>query len=428
MPRVSLKVNASVKILLINKYHFLKGGAERAYFDMARMLEARGHTVAFFSMRHPQNKSTPWERYFIENIEYHEEEQEGVRSAWKRLRLAGKILFNFDAKRKLESLLVDFQPDIAHLHNIYHQLSPSLLQALKKHRVPVVMTLHDYKLVSPNYNLFVRGKIWEHTSGVRCVFDRCVKDSLVKSGVCAAEKWLHGLWRIYDQVDRFIAPSRFLKEKYHELGFRRNIFFLPNPLLPLASRASPIAPEPRTFLFFGRLSSEKGVDTALEALARLGPETRLWIAGAGPERLALEALGCTLKLGERVHFFGALEKEALEELKGRAWAVLMPSRWYENLPYALTESLQSGCLVIASDLGGITERIQHGENGFLVPPGDPQALARTMETVGSLSTSALASMRLAAQASVGDLGEEAFIEGLLAVYREAMARKEREAA
>ena len=116
-----------MKILLVNKYHFIKGGAERAYFDMARILSERGHEVAFFSMKHPSNLSTPWEKYFIENIDY----QNTDLSFWQGLTLAGKILFNFDARQKLESLINDFQPDIAHLHNIYHQLSPSIIWTLK---------------------------------------------------------------------------------------------------------------------------------------------------------------------------------------------------------------------------------------------------------------------------------------------------------
>ena len=157
-----------MKILLINKYHYLKGGAERAYFDMARILTERGHEVAFFSMKHPENRATPWEKYFVENIEYHDTEL----SIGRRLALAGKILFNFEAKRKLSELLDEFQPDIAHAHNIYHQLTPSIFWPLAKRRIPIVMTLHDYKIVSPNYNLFVRGRIWEHSSAVRCLVDR----------------------------------------------------------------------------------------------------------------------------------------------------------------------------------------------------------------------------------------------------------------
>ena len=152
----------SMKILLINKYHYLKGGAERAYFDMARILVERGHEVAFFSMHDPNNVSTTWERYFVESVDYGALDLSLV----ERLRMAGRILWNHEANRKLAALLQEFQPDIAHAHNIYHQLSPSILWTLRKHGVPIVMTLHDYKVISPNYSLFVRGQIWDHTSGL----------------------------------------------------------------------------------------------------------------------------------------------------------------------------------------------------------------------------------------------------------------------
>lgn len=398
-----------MKILLINKYHFLKGGAERAYFDMARMLEERGHTVAFFSMRHPENRPTPWERYFIKNIEY----QDGRLSPWQRLSLAGKILFNFDAKKRLERLLDDFQPDIAHIHNIYHQLSPSLFWPLKKRGIPIIMTLHDYKLVSPNYNLFVREKIWEHTSGLRCLLDRCVKDSFAKSFVCALEGWLHTLLGSYGKTDVFVAPSRFLIEKYHRLGFRRKIIYLPNPLAPLEKTGEPAPREKDIFLFFGRLSSEKGVDTALEAWTLLGEEKKLWIVGDGPDRERLETLARESGLGKRVTFFGARYGEELERLKQRAEAIILPSRWYENFPYTLIESLQSGCVVIAADTGGISERIRDRENGLLFKPSDAQALAEAVRSLGSLPSDAL---RARAKASVADLTEEAFARELIRIY------------
>lgn len=379
---------------------------------MARMLEERGHTVAFFSMRHPENRPTPWEKYFIENIEY----QERGLSLRQRLSLAGKILFNFDAKKRLGRLLDDFQPDIAHIHNIYHQLSPSIFWPLKKRSIPIVMTLHDYKLVSPNYSLFVRGKIWEHTSGLRCIFDRCVKDSFMKSLVCAFEGWLHAFLGSYKKVSIFIAPSRFLIEKYKALGFRQEISYLPNPLAPLERMSESLAWEKDTFLYFGRLSPEKGVDLAIEAWALLGEEKKLWIVGDGPERKRLEALTKEKNITERVTFFGACYGEELERLKQRAVAIILPSRWYENFPYTLIESLQSGCIVIAADTGGMTERITHGENGLLFQSSDAQALA---EAIRSLASLPLDTLRARAQASVADLTEEAFCAELLRIYRSA---------
>ncbi len=406
-----------MKILLVNKYHFLKGGAERAYLDMARILEQHGHSVAFFSMKHPNNLPTLWEKYFIENIDY----QDGRLSFGQKLSLAVKILFNFNAQKKLEKLIEDFQPDVAHLHNVYHQLSPSVIWTLKKHRVPIVMTLHDYKPVSPNYNLFAWGKIWEHTSGFRCCLDRCVKNSFSKSLVCALEKWLHTFLGSYEKVDVFIAPSRFLIQKYQTLGFRREIVFLPNPLGPFEENDKKIKREENTFLFFGRLSPEKGVDTAIEALALLPQDHKLWIVGNGPEKKRLETLTQEKGVASRVTFLGTLYGENLENLKQRAQAVILPSRWYENFPYALSESLQSGCVVVTANIGGIAERIAHQKNGVLFEAGNAKALAEALLSLKSLPLDAI---RGRAQESVADLNEEKFAQALLRIYNSLIAKQD----
>lgn len=398
-----------MKILLVNKYHFLKGGAERAYFDMARILEKHGHAVAFFSMKHPDNLPTPWKKYFIENIDYQDKQ-----ISWRqKLSLVGKILFNFDAQKKMEKLIADFQPDVAHLHNIYHQLSPSIIRTLKKHHIPMVMTLHDYKLVSPNYNLFVCGKIWNHNSGWRCVFDSCVKDSFVKSLVCVLEKWLHIILGSYGKINVFIAPSRFLIKKFREFGFRREIVFLPNSLTPIEENKKEITREENTLLFFGRLSPEKGLNILIEAMALLPRENKLLIVGDGPDRERLEKLSQEKGVSERIAFLGSRYGKDLEVLKKRVQVVIIPSLWYENFPYTLIESLQSGCVVVASDIGGIVERVVHKENGILFEAGNALALKDAILFLKSLPLDA---MRAKAKESVTDLTEEVFALRLIEIY------------
>ncbi|OGI22525.1 MAG: hypothetical protein A2808_03440 [Candidatus Moranbacteria bacterium RIFCSPHIGHO2_01_FULL_55_24] len=402
-----------MKILLINKYHYLKGGAERAYFDMARLLEEAGHEVAFFSMEHPENQPTPWSRFFVSRAEYRDDSLPFFRKA----ALAGKLIYNFEAKRKLRALLAEFRPDIAHAHNIYHQISPSIFSVLEAEGIPVVMTLHDYKIVSPNYNLFSKGRIWEHTSGLRCIADACVHDSRLRSTLCALEKWLHALLGSYRQIDLFLSPSRFLRDKCFALGFSGKIEYLPNPLLSPAPVMAPVSRHPDQFLFFGRLSQEKGVGMLLEAFTLLGPEKRLVIVGDGPERQRLEHLSQEKGLADRVQFTGALYGSELEAKKAESQAVILPSLWYENLPYVLTESLQSGCLVIASESGGMAERIRHGENGFLFEMGDTRGLADIIRDLGSHDLEAI---REKARESVADLEPGDFMRKLLAFYAAAI--------
>lgn len=400
-----------MKILLLNKYHYRKGGAERAYFDMADILTAAGHEVAFFSMQHPKNETTPWSKYFVSESDYH------AKQPWfQKMKTAFKIIWNSEANKKLEALINEFQPDIAHCHNIYHQLSPSIFHTLRKKGIPIVLTLHDYKLVSPNYNLYANGHIWDHSSGILCIKDRCIQGSLVKSTVCAVEKWVHSLFRSYHLVDTLIAPSQFLATKVKALGWNgKTIHVLPNPLRSEELEAS-VSTETRIkkrLVFFGRLSGEKGVDQLLRALA-LVPGYILVLIGEGPALEKLRLLSEELNIIERVQFIGARQGADLQRELRQAEAVVVPSAWYENLPYVITESLSLGLVVIAADSGGIQERITSGENGFLYPLGDVQALA---ETIKNLENQNLESIRSHAQKSIQDLSPEIFLRKIEELYQ-----------
>jgi glycosyltransferase involved in cell wall biosynthesis len=400
-----------MKILLVNKFHYIRGGAERAYFDTASILAERGHSVAFFAMDHPQNRSTEWSRFFVSGVEY--ADADGL-SLLVKIRIAGRIFWNREAYRNMLAIIDEFHPDVAHLHNVYHQLSPSIIWALKMRRIPIVMTLHDYKIISPNYSLFVRGKIWDHASGWRCIMDRCAKDSLAKSLVCALEKWLHDMIGSYQLVDIFIAPSHFLVEKFHEFGWRPEIRVVTQPVISVGKKEGigDIAPSGR-HLFFGRLSKEKDIETILRAFALLPAEEHIDIVGDGPDLERLENISVELRLGDRVHFLGSKYGEDLNEMIARAKSVILSSAWYENMPYVLLESLLAGKIVIAARIGGIPERIRDGENGLLFEAGNAHALA---EKIRSLENIDIVEMSDKARESVSDLSPEQYAESLEALY------------
>jgi glycosyltransferase involved in cell wall biosynthesis/SAM-dependent methyltransferase len=405
-----------MRILLVNKFHYLRGGAERAYFDTAEILRSRGHEVAFFSMEHPENEPTPWSRFFVSPIEYSADGRMGTQA---KLRAAVRILWNREAEQKIGALMDEFRPDVVHFHNIYHQLSPSVIFAAAKRGIPTVMTLHDYKLISPNYSLFVHGKIWDHSSGIRCVLDRCVKDSRAKSLVCALEQWLHSALGIYGKIDAFVAPSRFLAAKFREHGFHQRISPLPQPLLPFPEASIPKG-RGEYILFFGRLSPEKSVETLLRAVSFLGATEKLVIVGDGPDRNRLENRAREILLPESVSFLGAKYGEELEEIKRKAKAIVIPSEWYENMPYVLLESLASGVPVIAARIGGMTERIEDGKNGFLYEPGNARELAEKIRAVASVDRKAVAD---AALKSVADLRPEAYGAKLEELYADVTRKK-----
>ncbi|NTW89319.1 MAG: glycosyltransferase family 4 protein [Candidatus Moranbacteria bacterium] len=407
-----------MRILLINKYHFLKGGAERAYFDAAKVLTDAGHEVAFFSTRDTKNFPTEWDAYFIRGAEYGESGQSIV----EKLRLVGNILWNREAARNLDRLIDDFRPDVAHLHNIYHQLSPSVIRTLHRRHVPMVMTLHDYKLVSPNYSLFVRGKIWNHASGFRCIVDRCVKDSFAKSLVCVAERWLHALMRCYSLVDAFIAPSRFLAEKFSEFGFRHPISLISQPLVPFPERMDDSGIRKDRILCYGRISPEKGIEVLIEAIGLLWNKHDVRIVGSGEETYveSLRRKVLDLGLSASIAFTGPKYGHDLDAEIREANAVVIPSVWYENMPYVLLESLARGRVVIASDIGGMTERIENGVNGFLFRLGDSADLAQAIRT---LDVADLRETRERARESVSDLVAERHGAELTALYSKLVETK-----
>lgn len=370
-----------MKILLINNYHYRRSGAEKAYFDTAEILRAHGHEVAFYSTKHDKNEETKWAKYFVENVDYDYADKEFP--FWKKIKIAQSIIFNFKSKRNLEKLIQDFKPDIAHLHNVYHNLSPSIIYALKEHRIPIILTLHDYKLISPNYNLFLDGKIWEKKSVFSCVKDKCIKNSYLKSCICALEKILHDFLGSYQKIDAFISPSKFLIKKFTEFNFPKRIEFIPNPI-EINHVNSPInINSDGPLVFHGRLSKEKGIDVAIKAMELLEGEEKLWIVGDGPEKENLEKMIRDLELESSVKLLGFKSGRELQEILEKTKAILVPSIWYENMPYSIVESLALGKIVIASNIGGIPDLISDKLNGFLFFSGSSEDLAKKIRELKS---------------------------------------------
>ncbi len=245
-----------MKILQVNKFHFRKGGADQYYFQISELLESQGHGVLHFSMEDPRNEPSPFSRYFVTGVDLHQSA-----SLFEKVHTAGRIVYSFEARRRLSALLSDHRPDIAHIHNIYHQLSPSILHTLRSSGIPAVMTVHDYKLICPSYLLynpkFEEG--CERCGGkryYRALFSGCVHGSHFKSLVLTVEMYIHRLLRIYDVLHRLITPSRFMKTKLIAAGFPEGkLVHIPNyiDILPDNSAES----EGRYIAYLGRLSAEK---------------------------------------------------------------------------------------------------------------------------------------------------------------------------
>jgi glycosyltransferase involved in cell wall biosynthesis len=404
-----------MKILLINNYHYLKGGVERAYFDTAEILKSQGHEVAFFSMKDPKNEQTEWDKYFVDNVDYNDP---GL-TAWEKIKIGVKFIFNFQAKNNLERLITEFKPDIAHLHNIYHQLSPSVIYALKKHNIPMVMTLHDYKIISPNYNLYLNGKIWEKKSLFSCIKDKCIKESYLKSAVGAFEKFFHDLIGSYGKINLFISPSRFMLNKLKEFGFGGKIEYIPNPVNRIFHNTLIADGNSGPLVYYGRISKEKGIDTAIRAMQWLENE-KLWIIGDGPEKDNLIELAKKMNLESRAIFLGFKGDRELKNILIQAKAIIIPSVWYENMPYCVTEALSLGKIVIASNIGGIPDLIKDRENGFLFKAGDNRALAQIIKDLGNFD---LDKIRAEAEESASRFNPANYYQKIMGVYKNAIEKQ-----
>lgn len=405
-----------MKILLINKFFFPRGGADRHFFALKKLLEENGHEVVVFSMDHPDNTRSTFSGFFVSNVDF-----ERVRFDWQGVRAVGRMLYSFEARRKLRKLIERERPDVAHLHNIYHQLSPSILSVLTAYRIPVVQTLHDFKLISPNYNLYAHGGICRHALGGRwyeCILHRCVKRSFAASFVEAIEMWFHRTLGLYERaVDRFIAPSQFLLDLVQRSApsIASKLRLLPN-FIELDDAQPPLADD--ALVYVGRLSEEKGVEDLVTAAAEL--PFPLHIVGSGPleqrlrERVRSEGLA-------RVTLLGRLDGDVLRETVQRARAVIVPSRCYENCPLVILEAYRASKPVIGTRHGGITELVRDGETGLLAMPNSIDDLKRCLKIMVDDPQHAR-EMGGNGRRFVERFSSQHFYRKLMTIYEEVLAR------
>ncbi len=369
-----------MRILYCNKYDYPFSGTESYLFDLIRRMDDRGHETAFFSMDHGSSSAFKGRSYLIPYKNF----KDAGAGFPRKLRMAAHALYSPSARRAMRECLTDFSPDLAHIRGIYHHLSPSILWELKRQGIPVLYHLNDFKLLCPNYNLVSHGKACDACRGgafYHVVTGGCYAGTRTSAVVLAAEAYLHQWLRTYQRcVDLFLAPSEFVRDEFIAHGFpAQRIEVLPHfQALPGDDRldAGQSAYDEGYLLYFGRLSSEKGVDELLHALVRL-PHIPVIIAGEGPERARLEALARELNL-ERVLFAGMVRGEKLKELIAGCSFSLFPSHAYETLGKSILESYAYGRPVIATDLGSRRELVEPGVTGLLYPPGDRDQLARAI--------------------------------------------------
>jgi len=359
-----------MKILMINKFFYRKGGSEAYMFDLIGLLKEEGHEIIEFSMQDEKNLPSKFTDYFVKNIDF------SKREGWlKDLKKAFHLLYSCEAKKKLETLVKIEKPDIAHLHNFNFQITPAILSVLKKYKIPVVWTMHDYHLICPNYRLFTQGKVCERckiNKFYNCYKYKCIKNYRAMSFLAMLEMYLHkNLLRSYEKIDLFISPSKFLAAKVQAWGIRpekiKQLYNFVN--LEEFKMADEIG---EGLIYFGRLAEEKGLLTLLMAMREL-PDINLKIAGAGPQKNELESFIKTNNL-TNVELLGHQSGQELYTLIKNSRLVILPSLWYENNPLTILEAFAMAKPVIGSDLGGIPELVKEKKTGFVFKAGDYQEL------------------------------------------------------
>ncbi len=370
-----------MRIVLVNTRHRPGGGDSTYTLNLADLLRSQGHEVAFFAMQDEGNLPDPNQDLFVSHIDFRQlNRKKGLAAG---VRVFARVLYSTEARRKFKLLLERFRPDLIHLQNILGHISPSVLFEARQQAIPVVWTLHDYRLVCPNTH-FISDRTQAicqcctRTTYYRAVAARCKKGSALASLMAAVEAYAMRAMRLTRKVDAFLSPSEFLRTKLIEGGFPADKVVHVPLFLPDAAFRSP-TDGGNTLLFMGRLEEIKGVVPLLEACAQV-PQARLVLAGSASESFVKRLPSL---LPPNATYVGLKQKEDLQDLLSNALAVVVPSLWYENQPFSILEAFAAGRPVIASDLGGMKELIGKSQAGLLVPPGDVSSLAEAMRSMVS---------------------------------------------
>lgn len=401
-----------MKILLINNFHYRKGGSEAVYFNMAQMFARHGHEAVFFSCTDERNEPSEQSGYFVRpNL------------ALTKIKGAIRYFYNCEARRNLERLIERERPDIAHVHLFWGGISPSIFGVLHKHRIPLVHTAHDYRMVCPAYTFRTPdGKICEQCRGkhfYRCAINRCAKDLVLQSLLMSAEMYLrNAFFNPIKNIDGFVFVSKFAYDKHRQYmpAFADVKAMVAYNTIPTLQQQFVSNKRGKYFLFFGRLSFEKGVNTLIDAF--LGKsEAQLKIVGTGPEEETLKAK--VAKAGaHNIEFVGYQSGDTLKASIRDAAFVVVPSEWYENNPMTIVEAYSAGVPVIGARIGGIPEIIDEGRTGFMFESGNPYDLGGCIDRATALSDDEYDAMSDNAKAFAdANFNEERNYERIMAFYK-----------
>ncbi len=355
-------------ILNVSQNHHIIGGSDKYFFSLAELLNQNGHTVIPFTAHHPNNLPSVWSRYFPHTTNFES----------PTLKDVVQYIYSVSAQRSLQRLLSEVSINIAHLHIYYGKLTSSILAPLQQANIPIIQTLHEYKLICPVYTLMYQGKLCEACQGKHfwyATLKRCNRGSWLRSLLSTVESSISSLLGAVDKVDHFITVSRFQQQKLIEYGIPAAKLSTIHNYVDTAS-IQPSTYSGSYFLYFGRLEKLKGILTLIEAAAPLR-DTPLLLAGEGQAKAQIQQIIEEQRLSH-IHLVGMKHGQELEDLIRHSICTVLPSEWYENCPMSVLESQAFGKPVIGTNIGGIPELVNHEDDGFLVPVNDPESLRQRL--------------------------------------------------
>lgn len=383
-----------MKILMVNKFLYPKGGSETYMLGLGDYLKSIGHQVEYFGMDSDNRTVSNSIDCYTDNIDFSNS------STISKIKYPLKTIYSNEAKEKAAKVLDNFKPDIVHLNNINFQLTPSIIYAVKERNIPIVQTVHDVQIACPNHRMYNERteKICSQCSNghyINCVKNKCVHGSALKSVIASAESYYYHKKNTYNLVDCYICPSRFMADTITKAGVKKDKIEILHNYCDNHKTLPPKDKSKKYVLYFGRLSVEKGIKTLIEVCSQL-TEIQFVFAGTGP-------LADVCKNIKNIDTVGFKSGDELREIIRNALFSVCPSEWNENCPMSIIESISIGTPVICSDLGGAPELIIPGITGEIFTAGDkndlknkilnlynnPDALDKMSESCIKLSTNTI---------------------------------------
>lgn len=361
-----------MKILMVNKFLYPRGGSESYMLYLGDHLKKMGHEVEYFGMFDENNTVGNSAGEYTQNMDFHS-------NGLGRFLYPFRIIYSFEAEKKIMGVIDNFKPDIVHMNNINFQLTPSIIYGIKKRNIPVVQTVHDYQMICPNHLLYnfdknVPCEKCVKGSHINCIKNKCIHGSRVKSILGMIEAKLYSFLKTYKKVDLFVCPSNFLENKllsakeYYKGKTCTIHNFIDKEKFKDADRE-----EKGYILFVGRLSKEKGIENICET-AKILPEYKFIVAGSGPDEDLLKGI-------PNIELAGFLTGDKLCEIMGGAKVLLLPSVCYENCPLSILEAHAMGLPVVTMNSGGMAELVKDGVTGSLVNEPTPKAISLKLKEI-----------------------------------------------